>query len=75
MAKIYRISLLLVICILGTVLTGCSVVQPWEREILSDPIMVFDENPIERGHLEHFKDFREGSVGANGTQGGGCGCS
>ena len=79
MSKIYRLRFLpamLVLTVTLTVLfTGCTVVQPWEREILSDPIMVFDENPIEKGHIEHFKDFREGSVGANGTQGGGCGCS
>lgn len=55
-------------------LTGCATVQPWERATLSDPMMVFDENPIQKGILEHHLDYREGSVGATGAQGGGCGC-
>ncbi len=54
--------------------TSCAVVQPWEREDLSDPIMIFDENPIDKGILEHHKDHREGSVGGTGSQSGGCGC-
>ena len=73
--KIKPIPLVLLLGVLLVSFWSCTVVQPWEREILSDPIMMFDENPIEKGHLEHFKDFREGSVGATGTQGGGCGCS
>ncbi|MCP5046925.1 MAG: DUF4266 domain-containing protein [bacterium] len=77
MKKIKRMSwaLFFGVLLITFSISSCTVVQPWEREILSDPIMKFDENPIEKGHLEHFKDFREGSVGATGTQGGGCGCS
>ena len=52
---------------------GCATVQPWEREGLADPIMQFDENPIEAGVQEHHIDYREGSSGATGAQGGGCG--
>jgi hypothetical protein len=36
--------------------------------------MQFDENPIEAGVQEHHIDYREGSSGATGAQGGGCGC-
>ena len=54
--------------------SGCVTVQPWERGILSDPMMIFDENPIDKGILEHYLDFREGTVGGTGSQGGGCGC-
>ncbi len=53
---------------------GCSVVKPWERDILSEPTMIFDENRIEKGIQEHFLDYREGSAGGTGAQGGGCGC-
>ncbi len=70
-----RLCLALLICVCSLTFSGCTIVQPWEREILSEPIMRFDENPIEKGYLEQFKDFREGSVGGTGTQGGGCGCS
>lgn len=55
-------------------LSGCVTVQPWEREILSDPMMIFDENAIEKGLMEHHLDYREGSVGGTGAQAGGCGC-
>ncbi len=54
--------------------SGCVTVQPWERETLSDPIMIFDENAIEKGIQEHHIDYREGSVGGTGAQAGGCGC-
>lgn len=53
---------------------GCATVEPWEREALSDPMMIFDENPIDAGVQEHHLDYREGSVGATGARGGGCGC-
>ena len=53
---------------------GCAAVQPWQREDLSDPIMIFDENPIEKGIKEHPLDYREGSSGGTGAQSGGCGC-
>lgn len=56
------------------VLTGCVTVQPWEREKLSDPIMIINENPLEKGMFEHHIDYREGSTGATGAQSGGCGC-
>ncbi len=53
---------------------GCVTVEPWEREHLADPIMIFDENPIDKGILDHHIDHREGSVGGTGAQSGGCGC-
>lgn len=68
--KITKILLLLTL----SSLLGCAAVQPWERESLSDPIMIFDENPVEKGILEHHLDYREGSVGGTGAQSGGCGC-
>ena len=56
------------------VLYGCAVVQPWEREHLSDPILMFDENGERKGLMEQHRNYREGSQGGTGTQGGGCGC-
>ncbi len=55
-------------------LPGCVTVQPWQRGRLSDPLMILDENAIEKGIQEHHLDYREGSVGGTGAQGGGCGC-
>ena len=65
--------LILIIPILLTI-SGCAVVQPWERERLADPNMMFDENPIQKGMKEHYINIREGSEGGTGSQGGGCGC-
>ncbi|ACF14561.1 lipoprotein, putative [Chloroherpeton thalassium ATCC 35110] len=69
MKKTYLIFFLLL-----AVLQGCATVQPWEREKLADPIMIFDENPIEKGLKEHHINYREGSEGGTGSQSGGCGC-
>jgi hypothetical protein len=54
--------------------SGCTTVQPWERERLSDPNMIFDENPIQKGIYKHYINIREGSEGGDGSQSGGCGC-
>ncbi|OGU17334.1 MAG: arginine decarboxylase [Ignavibacteria bacterium GWB2_35_12] len=66
--RILLFVLLIMFCI------GCTTVQPWERESLSSPIMIFDKNPIEKGIKIHHIEFREGSAGATGSQSGGCGC-
>lgn len=67
--------LLLAFTILAAVfLTGCATVQPWEKGLLGDPIMLIDSNPLEKGLIEHHLDYREGSVGGTGAQSGGCGC-
>jgi uncharacterized lipoprotein YajG len=58
----------------ASLLYGCATVQPWEKESLSDPIMIIDENPINAGIQEHFLDYREGAEGATGLESGGCGC-
>lgn len=67
--KIYLISLLLLInC-------SCVSVQPYQREILSKPVMQFDSEKSEAAAREHFLNSLEGSVGGFGVGGGGCGCN
>ena len=65
---------LLVFIIMFLVLCNCANVKQWQREDLSHPIMLFDENPLEKGLMEHHYERREGSSGGNGSQSGGCGC-
>lgn len=65
-----RALLLALVCLVS----GCAAVQPWERDQLSDPIMMFDENPLDVKAKQHHLDYREGSTGATGARGGGCGC-
>jgi len=58
---------------------GCSGVEPWvkpyERDRLADPIMSFDRNPVSGSYIDHVHEAREGSRGASGSSGGGCGCN
>ena len=64
---------------LVAVLSGCSAPQPWvkpyEREHFADPIMSFNRDPISGVYLDHVLESREGSRGATGAVGGGCGCN
>lgn len=55
--------------------SGCAVVQPYEREILSKPVMQFDYDKDEASAREHFLNSLEGSTGGFGVGGGGCGCN
>ena len=57
---------------------GCAMPQPWvkphEREKLADPIMQWQGDVLASKNSQHVRDIREGARGANGVQGGGCGC-
>jgi len=72
-----RAAALLLAC---AALSGCAWklepwVKPYERERLSDPIMMLSRDSLAEKHREHVRDVREGSRGATGVQGGGCGCN
>jgi Domain of unknown function (DUF4266) len=58
--------------------SGCSTIEPWvkpyERERLADPIMQWQGDLLASKNSQHVRDIREGARGANGVQGGGCGC-
>ena len=55
--------------------TGCSQVQPWQKETLALAPMAVENDVCHR--FEHnIEAYREGAVGgAGGKSGGGCGCS
>lgn len=58
--------------------SGCSLkpwVKPYERGRLADPIMSPDRDPVASGYMHHVYQAREGSRGAEGGSGGGCGCN
>lgn len=65
---------ILLLLFAAALVSGCATVKPWDKESLSDPIMIIDENPINAGIKEHFLDYREGAEGATGAVSGGCGC-
>lgn len=74
MRRITLIASLLAVALLG----GCAAPQPWvkphERERLADPIMQWQGDLLAAKNSQHVRDIREGARGANGVQGGGCGC-
>lgn len=50
-------------------------VRPEEREFLADPAMTFGSEGEAGAHEAHVLSNREGSYGAAGITGGGCGCN
>ncbi len=54
---------------------GCTTVKPWQRELLADPIMQSDRNPLQSAQLEHIYFSREEATGGRSVGGGGCGCN
>jgi len=72
-----RKSPIITLCLLC--LSACSTVEPWvkpyEREYLADEIMRFERNPVSSAYLIHVYQAREGARGAEGGNGGGCGCN
>ena len=60
-------------------LSACSSLEPWvkpyEREHLADEIMRFDRNPVSSAYMTHVYQAREAARGAEGGNGGGCGCN
>jgi hypothetical protein len=68
------------LCLCGALLlqAACSIqpwVKPYERDHLADPIMSWDRDVISGAYLDHVYEAREGSRGATGVAGGGCGCN
>jgi hypothetical protein len=59
------------------VLSGCSSwgVKPWERDILAEPEMALDSEPLDNALDDHIYFSKEGSSGGRGFGGGGCGCN
>ncbi|NOY71998.1 MAG: DUF4266 domain-containing protein [Gammaproteobacteria bacterium] len=65
------------LCLL-ILINACSIqpwVKPYERQHLADPIMTFQRDPISSAYINHVYQAREAARGAEGGQGGGCGCN
>jgi hypothetical protein len=60
--------------IFASTVSGCAAVRPWERQILARPVMQLDPDPTVVRLRESLLSYREGSTGALGSRGGGCGC-
>lgn len=55
--------------------SACAVVAPYERERLARSDMQLGRNEDVAAGEDHATNYREGSSGATGTSGGGCGCN
>ncbi|MCC6666974.1 MAG: DUF4266 domain-containing protein [Polyangiaceae bacterium] len=53
---------------------GCAPVHSWQRGTLASRCMSPDARPSETRARAHMLGAREGSTGASGEVGGGCGC-
>jgi hypothetical protein len=58
-------------------LGGCAAmrVHPWDRDLLADPAMSFDPDPMFGAIDQHVYFSKEASVGGQDAAGGGCGCN
>lgn len=56
-------------------LVHCVAVRPYERERLARRDMASARRPELAAGIEHATAYREGSTGALGGSGGGCGCN
>ncbi|HKI82919.1 MAG TPA: DUF4266 domain-containing protein [Candidatus Krumholzibacteria bacterium] len=62
---------------LGGAVSGCASMQvkPWDRDLLAEPQMSFNPEPMLSALDEHIYFSKEGSLGGQDASGGGCGCN
>lgn len=60
--------------LLAVASSGCATVKPHEKELLSDPAMVYGSGGRATRQEEHVLDNRTGSSSASSSAGG-CGCN
>ena len=75
MNHLKQLILSVIFLVVFTLMSGCSTVQPWERDLLADPAMALVSDPLEVGIDDHIYFSKEGSSGGRGFSGGGCGCN
>lgn len=56
------------------VLSGCSIVSPWERGTLAKSHMNLQPSPLQSSLRTHQYGSREAASGGGDVAGGGCGC-
>ena len=65
----------LILCALGTMLSSCASVKPYQKAHLNQEDMKLSAQKIQT-YEHNFETYREGATGANGGKvGGGCGCN
>jgi hypothetical protein len=62
------------LAVFALVASACVTVKPQDKELLSDPAMVYGSAGAAQRQEAHVLDNREGSMNS-GASGGGCGCN
>ncbi len=57
------------------ILSACTTVQPWEKDLLAKPSMSLVPSEVDNALDEHIYFSKEASLGGQGVGGGGCGCN
>ena len=65
----------LILVATAATLSGCATVAPYERETLAREDMQLSRSADLTAGSQHATAYREGSAGATGAAGGGCGCN
>jgi hypothetical protein len=68
------IRVLLAILVLIS-LGGCTVVKPWERDLLARRDMAFESDKLEASREAHINFSKEAAMPGGSGGGGGCGCN
>jgi Domain of unknown function (DUF4266) len=56
-------------------ISGCTTVRPWERDVMARRSMALDEQPMIASFDDHMYFSKEASSGGKSFDGGGCGCN
>ena len=70
-----RIPTLLAAVAIMFTLSGCTVVKPWERDLLARRDMAFESDTLEATREAHIYFSKEASMPGGSGGGGGCGCN
>ncbi|MBF0193001.1 MAG: DUF4266 domain-containing protein [Magnetococcales bacterium] len=55
--------------------SGCTMVEPWERDYLAREDMAFEPDPLETISNDQVYTSKEAAAGGRAVGGGGCGCN
>ena len=77
MRRLLELVVLLALALASVQLAGCVTtgVQPWERDLLAEPEMALNSDPVMTALDEHIYFSKEASTGGASFGGGGCGCN
>ena len=68
-------TLIIAAALSALLLSGCTAVKPWERDLLAQKKMQLVPAPVDNALDEHVYFSKEAASGGQGVGGGGCGCN